>query len=244
MRRLAGRGVPAAADRQPAAALAEIHHRVGGLPGLGARARPVARIIVASYSDDLARRLARDFRRVVEAPGTASCSPGHAHRRAQEHRSRGGHHRRRLPLRHLGRRHAHRPRRRPGRHRRPDQADGRRLGRRAAARQRVVRQHGDVAPRRPGHRGRGAGHAARPRGRPRRPPAGEGRLVAAAAAGDRHRGGGGRAGAGARAPPGAGRAAGAGAAEHGGARGGAAPPRRPAVRGAVPAGPDPGRAGR
>jgi hypothetical protein len=29
---------------------------------------PSARIIVASYSDDLARRLARDFRRVVEAP--------------------------------------------------------------------------------------------------------------------------------------------------------------------------------
>ena len=28
---------------------------------------PSARIIVASYSDDLARRLARDFRRVVEA---------------------------------------------------------------------------------------------------------------------------------------------------------------------------------
>lgn len=29
---------------------------------------PAARIIVASYSDDLARRLARDFRRVIEAP--------------------------------------------------------------------------------------------------------------------------------------------------------------------------------
>jgi predicted phage terminase large subunit-like protein len=37
---------------------------------------PSSRVIVASYSDDLARRLARDFRRVVEAPWYRALFPG------------------------------------------------------------------------------------------------------------------------------------------------------------------------
>jgi hypothetical protein len=53
---------------QPAAALPQVDHRIGRLCGLVSRSHPTRRIVVASYSNDLATRTHRRFRTVIEAP--------------------------------------------------------------------------------------------------------------------------------------------------------------------------------
>ena len=72
---------------------------------------PTRRIIVVSYANEFAAELHRQFRMVIDAPWYRALFPGHAARKGYRLGVR--HHRRGQPLRHFGRRHAHRPRRRP-----------------------------------------------------------------------------------------------------------------------------------
>src|SRR2546426_2221814 len=66
---------------------------------------PTRRIIVVSYSNEFAAELHRQFRMVIDAAWYRALFP--AMRPAKDSGTRARHHRRRQPLRHLRRRHAH-----------------------------------------------------------------------------------------------------------------------------------------